>query len=81
MQEEIYAKLVTVERLLTILLSDRRYAELLEGMRADVHAEFGEPLNKMFPSDPAYGALAEVISNFNAVADQIAINHRFEVLK
>jgi hypothetical protein len=79
--DEIYAKLVTIERLLSIVLSDSRYSDLLNDMRSEIHDEFGAELNKLFPSDPAYACLHAVVSNFDAVADQIAINHRHQILK
>lgn len=76
MEDEVFAKLVTVERLLMILLSDRRYADLLNEARNDIHRDFGAELTKYFPSDPNYPAREHaVVKNFNWIADLIKIDH------
>jgi hypothetical protein len=78
MDDEMYAKFITIERLLMIVLSDPKYADALADARSEVHREFGEELTKYFPSDPNYPTReAAIVENFNWVADLIKINHDY----
>ena len=77
MEAEIYAKLVSIEQLLMIVLGDPKYADGIRSARASVHREYGERLKKLFPSDPEYGFYEAVQSNFDYVADMIEIEHRY----
>lgn len=78
MDDDDYAKLVTIERLLMIILSDPKYSDALADARADLHREFGQELTKYFPSDPDYPTReAAIVRNFTEVADIIEINHKY----
>jgi thiamine phosphate synthase YjbQ (UPF0047 family) len=74
MEDLIYAKLVTIEKLLEVLLSDTRYAELLRQADADIHTDYGSRLNQLFPSDPEYQHVNAIYSNFKNVLSSIELN-------
>jgi len=74
MEDLIYAKLVTIEKLLQVLLSDRKYADLLREAEADIFSEYGSRLNGLFPSDPDYQHFNAVYSNFKNVLSSIELN-------
>jgi hypothetical protein len=74
---DIYAKQVVIERLLVILLSDCRYADLISDIQKDVDD---------FEDDEATSledrALALSINEeLRAVVAEISINHIHQVLK
>ena len=77
MDKEIFAKLATIEQLLMVLLSDPKYGEQMRHARDNVYREYGEKLNKLFPSDPEYVFYQSVQANFDFVADMIDIAHQF----
>jgi hypothetical protein len=52
MEDLIYAKLVTIEKLLVVIASDPRFSNLLREAEAEIHQEYGERLSELFPSDP-----------------------------
>lgn len=79
--DEVIAKLVTIEKLLAIVLSDSRYADLVTEAKSEIYEEYGTQLNRIFPSDPEYHAISTIVTNFNVVADEIELNHRYQVLK
>ncbi|HEX7872214.1 MAG TPA: hypothetical protein VF475_04835 [Sphingobium sp.] len=70
-------KLITIERLLILLLSDKRYLPLIENMRRDLYEEFGLPLNKLFPSDPEYRAISDIKDAIEGALEQIEHNIEF----
>ncbi|MEQ1622905.1 MAG: hypothetical protein ABL919_16025 [Methylococcales bacterium] len=69
--DEIFAKLVTIEQLLIVLLSDKKYEDRIRSTFTEIHNQFGAQLNTMFPSDEGYNALKLVVENHSDAVLQI----------
>ena len=76
MEDLIYAKLATIEKLMEVLLSDGRYSNLLRQAEGDFYRVYGSRLNELFPSDPEYQHSHAVYSNFKNVLSSIELNAR-----
>jgi hypothetical protein len=74
MDNLILAKLITIEKLLTVIASDRRFGELLREVGDEMHRDYGARLNELFPSDPEYEALDAIYSNFRDALQTIELN-------
>ena len=74
MTDEIFAKLVTVEKLLVILLSQERFEPFLRAAALEIHEEFGERLSRLFPSDAEFPYYSAVTENFNRAISTIEAN-------
>ena len=74
MEDLILAKLITIEKLLIVVASERRYLGLLREVADEMHREYGTRLNELFPSDPEYAALETVYSNFKDAIQTIELN-------
>jgi hypothetical protein len=74
---EIYAKLVVVERLLVILLSDCRYADLINAIKEEVDGYTDD-----FSKDIDARVLELYVNQtLKTAVDEISINHILQVLK
>ncbi len=72
--EELIARLDTIQRLLVIVLSDRKYQSAIEDLRDDLYEQFDVPLNTLFPSDPEYQLLEAESRHLRAAVGEILGN-------
>ena len=76
-ESEIYAKLVTIEKLLIVLASNPKFGSRLADAEAEIYQDFGLELNKMFPSDAGYETLQAVVDNFTQAKRSIEAKIEF----
>ena len=67
-------RLITIEKLLIMLLSDQRYKPVINDVRSQLYADYGDQLNRLFPSDPEYQAVQSIVNNMNSALDAIERN-------
>jgi hypothetical protein len=71
---DLAIKLITIERLLILLLSEERFAPLIERVRAGFYDEFDVHLNRLFPSDPEYQAIQDIRNSLDDALNRIELN-------